>query len=101
MSYTGLLINTCSTVRPTFDQYNRKTGEVVTPGVQCRWMWGLHRITDAKGEEIQAVAKVFFLAAATIDTEYFLTYEGADYKVVKILKPQNSMQRHHVEVYVK
>lgn len=101
MSYNALLINTCSTKRPTLDQYSRKTGEVVTAGVKCRWMWGLHRITDAKGEEIQAVAKVFFLAAAAIDTEYFLTYGAADYKVVKILKPQNSMLQHHVEVYVK
>ena len=101
MSYNALLINTCATKRPTFDQYNRKTGEVVVAGVKCRWMWGLHRITDAKGEEIIAVAKVFFLVGVTLDTEYFLTYENADYKVVKILKPQNSMLRHHVEVYVK
>jgi len=101
MGYDELLINTCDLVRPTFDLItNRRTGEVVTPGEKCRWMWGLRRVPVAVGEEILSVAKVFFRVTLVIDTEYFLRYEGAEYKVVKILKPQNSIFRHHVEVYV-
>ncbi len=87
MSYSGLLPNKCDVVQPIFNLItSAKTGELVTAGVKCRWMWGLKRIVTAQGETIDSIAKVFFLVAATIDTQYFLHYEGADYKVIKIIK---------------
>ncbi len=101
MSYNALLTNTCDVVQPIFNLItSAKTGELITAGVKCRWMWGLKRVPVAVGEEILSIAKVFFLVTATVDTQYFLRYEGADYKVVKILKPQDSTVRHHLEVYV-
>jgi len=100
MSYAGLLINTCDVVRKTQDQYGRLTGEVVASGVKCRWMYGMKRVLDDRGEEAMATAKVFFLPTVTLDTNYFLRYNGTEYKIIKILRPQDSTALHHVEVYV-
>lgn len=100
MSYNSLLINTCNPVEKLVDQYGRLTGETVFPGEKCRWMFGLRRVLDDRGEEIISVAKVFFLPTATIETHFYLRYNGRDYKIVKILEPQDSTALHHKEVYV-
>lgn len=100
MSYDGLLVNTCDLIKETKDAYGRKTGEAVTAGEKCRWMWGLRRVEITEGVVIMSIAKVFFRKTVVIDTEYFLGYGGKRFKVIKILKPQNSAVMHHVEVYV-
>jgi len=100
MSYVGLLINQCDVIQKTKDKYGRLTGEVVASGVKCRWMYGMKRVLDDRGEEAMAAAKVFFLPTVTLDTNYFLRYNGIEYKIIKILRPQDSVALHHVEVYV-
>jgi len=47
-----------------------------------------------------ATAKVFFPSTVTLGTNYFLRYNGTEYKIIKILRPQDSAALHHVEVYV-
>jgi len=100
MSYNSLLINTCDAVRKNLDQYGRITGETVWPGLKCRWMFGLRRVLDDKGEEIISLAKVFFLPTANIQTHFYLRYSGREYKIIKVLEPQDSTALHHKEVYV-
>jgi len=57
-------------------------------------------IIQKRGEEAMATAKVFFPSTVTLGTNYFLRYNGTEYKIIKILRPQDSAALHHVEVYV-
>jgi len=99
MSYDSLLINTCSIKRRSIDKWGEVSETTIT-GIPCRFMNIVKRITDYNGEEKVSAGKFFFRASVIIYHSDLITYDGRNYAVLKINKPQDSASHHHTEVWV-
>jgi len=101
MSYDALLINTSTIYTITNDKWGARS-EVVIPLVKCRVMFGNKVVRNFRGEEVRSSAKIFYKANANINPEDHIDVDGSGKKraVLKILKPQDSIAIHHIEVYV-
>jgi len=102
MSYAGLLINKCTIKRRQFDKWGEEkpTSPTLILDVPCRFMNIIKRVTDIHGEEKISSGKFFFKADQTIEHQDLISYEGIDYGILKINKPQDSSKHHHTEVWV-
>jgi len=99
MSYDGLLINTCSIKRRSFDKWGEAT-EAIVSNISCRFMNIIKRVTDYSGEERVSAGKFFFKANIDIYHTDLIVYNDREYAVLKINKPQDSASSHHIEVWV-
>lgn len=99
MSYDSLLINTCDIIQRTPDKWGQ-TSDVIQAGVKCRIMYGNRLVRDFNGEEVLSSAKIFFRSTVNIGHEDMIRFGGVKHAVLKILRPQDSIAIHHVEVYV-
>ena len=99
MSYDSLLINTCSIKRKAIDKWGESTESTIS-NIACRFMNIIKRITDFNGEEKVSAGKFFFKPDITIYHSDLITYDGRDYAILKINKPQDASSHHHTEVWV-
>jgi len=99
-SYDDLLINTCSLVNDTLDKWGDVASTVVTAGVKCRIMYTNKIVKDFKGQEVVAHAKIFFKKDQTIAYSTIVRIGTDDRPIVKISKPQDSVEIHHKEVWI-
>jgi hypothetical protein len=100
MSYDGLLINTCTIKRRDFDKWGDVSSTTLVPNQKCRFMRIIKLIRDFKGEEKISVGKFFFKRNAVLEHQDLILFDGIDYAILKINKPQNSITHHHTEVWV-
>lgn len=104
MSFNSLLINHAKVVQVTSDDWLEPT-KTVGSAIPCRIMYGDRLIRDYKGEEVMSTAKLFFKPEhitfshedqLRLDTEDY----GKNHPILKITKPQNSINIHHAEVWI-
>lgn len=100
MSYDALLLNTCSLVNNTLDKWGDTSATVVTADVACRIMYTNQIVKDFKGQEVVAHAKIFFKKDQTIEYSTLVRIGTDDRPIVKISKPQDSVEIHHKEVWI-
>jgi hypothetical protein len=100
MTYDSLLINTSTIKRRTFDKWGDVTATVLVHNQKCRFMRIIKLIRDYKGEEKISVGKFFYKKDAVIEHQDLILFDGIDYAILKINKPQDSIAHHHTEVWV-
>lgn len=104
MSFDGLLIDHMRVVSITVDKWNQPT-EAVSASISCRIMYGNFLVKDFKGEEVLSMAKIFCKPAdITFSHEDFIQLDDESYAhnhpIAKLIKPQNSVQIHHGELWI-
>lgn len=99
MSYAGLLINTCTVINKTEDKWGEPT-ETLVAGVKCRIEYGNRIVKNSLGEDVLSSARVFFLKNAPIFNTSRFNFDGRDHGVQRIEWPQDSVAKHHIQVYV-
>lgn len=104
MSFDSLLIDHMRVVSLTVDEWSEPT-ESVGAAIDCRIMYGNRWVKDFRGEDVLSVAKIFCKPAdITFSHEDFIQLDDESYlknhPIVKLVKPQNSVQIHHGEVWI-
>lgn len=101
MSYTGLLINTCTLVisTPAVAEFTDPTLTTIK-NVKCRIMVGNRQVRNAEGELVASYAKIFFLASQPLDNAMFVRIDGIDHPIIKYSEHQDSTKTHHKEAYI-
>jgi len=105
MSFNSLLINKMKVAQVSGDVWSEPT-DAVAPSVPCRIMYDTRLMIDYKGEEVRSAAKIFVKPEhITFEHEDKLQLDIESYSknhpIIIIKQPQNSVQVHHAEVWVK
>ena len=101
MSYAGLLINTSDIIRRTFDKWGDEETRTTAADRPCRIMYDTKLMTSFSGEEVMSFAKLFYKPDETIEHQDLIKFDGHEHTIIVIKKPQDSVQIHHLEVWVK
>ena len=105
MSFDSLLINHMRVVQITVGTWLEPTKTPDDP-IPCRIMYDTRLMKDYKGEEVLSAAKVFVKPEhISFHHEDQLEFDIEGYEVyhpiIIIKQPQNSINIHHAEVWVK
>lgn len=101
MSYAGLLINTSTIIRRTFDKWGDEIAIVELKNRPCRIMYETRLMRSYNGEDVTSFAKIFYGPGEIIEHQDQIKFDDIEHAIIIIKKPQNSAQIHHLEVWVK
>lgn len=99
MSYNGLLPNTVDLIQVVTDKWGKKT-ETIQAGEKCRIEYANRMVRNFGGEVVLSSARIFFQRTANLSQTTRIRYGGYDHSLIRLDKPQNATQIHHIEVYV-
>jgi len=106
MSYSDLLINTCTINKMSqaapLDGYGNPT-VTWTPvaGVPCRWSTPRNREVKVGAEVVLADLQLFLGADTDITEQDRVVLDGATYEVLSASDRQNGTANHHVECFLR
>jgi hypothetical protein len=101
MSYESLLINTVNLIDLVRDKWGQESSRTVRNNVKCRIDYENRMVRDATGELNVSYAHLFFLPEESISLTTLVEFDDREHAILKITRPQDSVELHHVEVYVK
>lgn len=102
MSYTSLLINTCTIQRFTAGAQNAygnpaKAWADIATDEPCRWSTPQNREIKVGAEVVLADLQLFLGADTVITEQDRVVLDGATYEVLSAADRQNGSANHHVE----
>ena len=105
MTYTSLLINTCTTQRFTAgaqDAYGHaaKTWANHLTGIACRWSTPTNREVKV-GQEVVLAELVLFLNDVDVTEQDRVIIDTKTYEILSVIPRQDSVNGHHKELLLR